>query len=163
MSPCRTILVMARPLAPLSQRAVSLAAIIGIACGWLAHRVWDHTSSSPAPLVSWLQPVSLAVIGGLLLLLAGVTRKQIKERHLLEPQRAVNRLVLGRAGALVGALVTGGYLGYAISWLGYSGDPLASQRIWLSLAAAAAGLLVVLGGLLLERACRIDPPEADRA
>jgi hypothetical protein len=107
--------------------------------------------------------VSLAVIGGVLLLLARITRRQVKERHLLDPQKAVNRLVLGRAGALAGAVVTGGYLGYAISWLNYAGDPLASHRVWLSLAAAAAGLVVVLGGLLLERACRIDPPEGDRA
>lgn len=152
-----------KPLAPLSQRAITLAGIVGVVSGWFAHRVWDHAYASPAPLVSWLQPVSLAVIGGVLLLLAGITHRQLKERHLLDPQKAVNRLVLGRAGALVGALVTGGYLGYAISWLNYSGDPLASHRVWLSLAAAAAGLLVVLGGLLLERACRIDPPEADRA
>lgn len=152
-----------KPLAPLSQRAITLAGIVGVVSGWFAHRVWDHAYASPAPLVSWLQPVSLAVIGGVLLLLAGITHRQLRERHLLDPQKAVNRLVLGRAGALVGALVTGGYLGYAISWLNYSGDPLASHRVWLSLAAAAAGLLVVLGGLLLERACRIDPPEADRA
>lgn len=152
-----------KPLAPLSQRAITLAGIVGVVSGWFAHRLWDHAYASPAPLVSWLQPVSLAVIGGVLLLLAGITHRQLKERHLLDPQKAVNRLVLGRAGALVGALVTGGYLGYAISWLNYSGDPLASHRVWLSLAAAAAGLLVVLGGLLLERACRIDPPEADRA
>ncbi|BBH17788.1 hypothetical protein Back2_20750 [Nocardioides baekrokdamisoli] len=152
-----------QPLAPLSQRAITLAGVVGVACGWLAHRVWDGTNSTSAPLVSWLQPVSLAVIAAILLLLAVITRKQVRERHLLEPQKAVNRLVLGRAGALVGSLVTGGYLGYAISWLGYSGDPLASRRIWLSLAAAAAGLLIVVGGLLLERACRIDPPEADRA
>lgn len=150
-----------RSLTPLSQRAISLAGILGVGLGWMAHRIWERTTASPAPLVSWLQPVSLAVIGGLLLLLARVTRKQLKERHLLEPQRAVNRLVLGRAGALVGSLVAGGYLGYAISWLDYSGDPLAAQRIWLSLAATAAGALIVVGGLLLERACRIDPPEAE--
>lgn len=150
-----------RSLTPLSQRAITLAGVLGVAFGWIAHRLWERTNASPAPLVSWLQPVSLAVIGGLLLLLARVTHKQLKERHLLEPQKAVNRLVLGRAGALVGALVTGAYLGYAISWLGYSGDPLAAQRIWLSLAAAAAGVLVIVGGLLLERACRIDPPEAE--
>ena len=38
-----------------------------------------------------------------------------------EPHRAVNRLVLGRAGALVGALVAGGYAGYAVSWIGSDG------------------------------------------
>lgn len=150
-------------LTPISQRAITLAGIVGVAFGWVAHRIWDHAYGSPAPLVSWLQPVSLSVIGGLLLLLARITRKQVTEGHLLEPQKAVNRLVLGRAGALAGGVVAGGYLGYAISWLGYSGDPLAGQRIWLSLASAAAAVLVVVGGLLLERACRIDPPEPDHA
>lgn len=150
-------------LAPLSQRAISLAGIAGVASGWLLHRIWEHAYASPAPVVTWLQPISLGVIGAILVLLARITRKQIKERQLLEPHKAVNRLVLGRAGALAGALVAGGYLGYAISWLGYAGDPLALERIWLSIASAAAALLVVLGGLLLERACRIDPPEPDRA
>lgn len=150
-------------LAPVSQRAISLAGIAGLAVGWLLHRAWEQAYASPAPLVTWLQPVSLVVIGGLLLLLARITRKQIRERHLLEPHKAVNRLVLGRAGALAGAVVAGGYLGYAISWLGYPGDPLASQRIWLSIASAAAAMVIVVGGLLLERACRIDPPEAGSA
>ena len=72
----------------------------------------------------------------------------------LEPHQAVNRLVLGRASALVGALLAGGYFGYALSWLGAI-DELAAQRAWRSVVAGLMGLLVLLGGLLLERACRV--------
>ena len=52
-------------------------------------------------------------------------------RERLEPHRAVNRLVLARACALVGALVAGGYLGYA--------DQLARRR---RRAGRAAGLAI---------------------
>jgi hypothetical protein len=148
---------------PLSQRAVSLAAIFGVAFGWLLHRVWEWAYDTPAPVITWIQPVGLVLVGALLLMLARITRRQVKEGHRLEPHKAVNRLVLGRASALAGAVAAGGYLGYAISWLGYPGDPLAHQRVWLSIASASAGVLVVVGGLLLERACRIDPPEGDHA
>ena len=73
----------------------------------------------------------------------------------LEPHRAVNRLVLGRAAALVGALVAGGYAGYAVSWIG---DPaeLAGQRILRSAVAVAAGITTMVAALLLERACRVQ-------
>jgi sulfite exporter TauE/SafE len=71
----------------------------------------------------------------------------------------VNRLVLARACAYVGCLVAGAYIGYAISWLG-NGSDLAAQRGIRSAVAGLAGILVVVAGLLLERACRV-PPEDD--
>ena len=78
----------------------------------------------------------------------------------LEPHRAVNRLVLARACALVGALVAGGYVGYAVSWVGVDTE-LADQRVWRSAVAALAGVAIVITSLLLERACRVrsDPDE----
>jgi hypothetical protein len=75
-------------------------------------------------------------------------------RDRLEPHRAVNRLVLGRASALVGALVAGGYAGYAVSWIGSAAE-LADQRMLRSALAAACGVLMVVAGLFLERACRV--------
>ncbi len=75
-------------------------------------------------------------------------------RERLEPRRAVNRLLLARSCAYVGALVAGGYAGYAVSWLGV-GAELADQRAWRSLAAAAAGAAITITAVLLERACRV--------
>jgi hypothetical protein len=66
----------------------------------------------------------------------------------------VNRLLLARSCALVGALVAGGYLGYAVSWVGVD-SALAGQRGWRSVACGVAGVLIVVGALLLERACRV--------
>ena len=50
--------------------------------------------------------------------------------------------------------MAGGYAGYAISWLGVPSE-LASQRAWRSLAAAIAGVAILIAALLLERACRV--------
>jgi hypothetical protein len=77
----------------------------------------------------------------------------VRHERLL-PHQAVNRLVLARACAFVGALVAGGYGGYAVSWLGLEAE-LAGQRAWRSATAALAGLLICATGLLLERACRV--------
>ena len=46
-----------------------------------------------------------------------------------QPHQAVNRLVLAKACALAGALVAGGYLGYALSWVGLTDAELAQQRM----------------------------------
>ena len=53
-----------------------------------------------------------------------------------------------------GALVAGGYLGYAVSWLGEDAE-LATQRAWRSAASALAGVAIVITAVLLERACRV--------
>jgi hypothetical protein len=74
----------------------------------------------------------------------------------------VNRLVLAKSCALAGAMVAGGYLGYALSWVGISEAQLAGQRIARSLLAGLASVLIVIGSLLLERACRVrGDDEAD--
>ena len=66
-----------------------------------------------------------------------------------------------RAAALVGALVAGGYAGYALSWVG---DPaeLAGQRILRSAVAVAAAITTMVGALLLERACRVQKRDRDQ-
>jgi hypothetical protein len=117
-----------------------------------------------APVVTWAQPLILLLIAAILGGTAWITWRQLHvHQERLEPHRAVNRLVLGRACTLVGALLAGGYLGYAVSWLGYAGDPLAHQRVVRSALAAVAGGLVVLGARLLEHACRVreDDDEED--
>ncbi len=73
----------------------------------------------------------------------------------LEPYQAVNRLVLGKAAALAGAVVLGGYAGFAIAHLGIVPTELSGQRLLRGSLAAAGGLLMLVAGLLLERACRV--------
>lgn len=141
-------------LRPTPPAAVTAWAVAGLVGGWLLHPVAERLSGV-APVISWAQPAALLLVAVVVGVTAWHTWRSVHvRRERLEPHRAVNRLVLGRAGALVGALVAGGYLGYALSWLGVSAE-LAGQRIIRSLVAVLAGVLVMVGGLLLERACRV--------
>ena len=109
--------------------------------------------------------VSLASVALLVFAAAGigatayVTRKAVRShRQDLPHHHAVNRLVLGKAAALAGALITGGYAGYALAQLGVSGE-MADARLWRSGVAAIAAGGVTVASLLLEHACRVPPRE----
>ncbi len=151
-------------LRPTPPAAVAVWAVVGLASGWLVHTVADRLGTT-APIVTWLQPLALGLVA---LVLGGAAHATWRSVHVrrerLLPHQAVNRLVLARASAYVGALVGAGYLGYALSWLGVEAD-LAEQRLVRSLVAAVCGLLVVVAAFLLERACRVrrddPPPPAD--
>lgn len=133
--------------------------IAGLVGGWLVHPLADRAGT--APVVSWVQPLALLLVALILGYTAYSTHRLRRQRpDLLAPHQAVNRLVLARACAFVGALVLGGYLGYALSWVGDNAE-LADERIWRSGAASFAGLLIVITALLLERACRVGSDDAD--
>ena len=119
-------------------------------CTPLSERVRDT-----APIVTWAQPLALVLVAAILGATAYATWRTVHvHQERLEPHQAVNRLVLARACALVGALVAGGYLGYALSWVGADAE-LADQRAWRSALAGLAGVAIVVTGVLLERACRV--------
>lgn len=127
-------------------------AFAGLVCGWALHIISDRMGNVP-PLVSWVQPLSLLLLAAILGYVAWATWRTVHVRgERLPPNQAVNRFVLARACVLTAALVGGGYLGYALSWIGANED---NGRFWPSLAGGGAGLLGVAAALLLERACRI--------
>ena len=64
-------------------------------------------------------------------------------------------LVLGKASALGGALVAGGYLGYALSFVGRFDADGPRERVIRSLVAVVGGAALMAAGLLLERACKV--------
>lgn len=147
-------------LRPMSPAALSIWAVIGLVVGWLFHR-WADRGTGVPPQVSWLQPLALLLVAAILVGTAWSTRRTIQQHPgQLSPHQAVNRLVLARACAYVGALAAGFYIGYAVSWVGVDSTDLAGQRAFRSACAGVAGVLIVVGGVLLERACRV-PPEDD--
>lgn len=147
-------------LEPTPPAAVTAWAVAGLVGGWLVHPVSESVRGT-ALLVSWAQPAALLLLAATVGTTAWQTWRTVHvRRDYLEPHRAVNRLVLGRASALVGSLVAGGYAGYAMSWIGSEAE-LAGQRMIRSALAAGCGVLVVVGGLLLERACRVRKPPPD--
>nr|WP_221634401.1 DUF3180 domain-containing protein [Nocardioides luti] len=129
-------------------------AVLGLVGGWLLHPLAERVGGT-APIITWAQVVALFLVAAILGGTAWLTHRALHvHRERLAPHLAVNRLVLGRASALVGALAAGGYLGYAVSWLGVDAE-LASQREWRSLGAAAGGVAITITAVLLERACRV--------
>ena len=141
-------------LRPTSAGVVTGWAVAGLVGGWLLHPVSERLGDT-APVVTWLQPIALLLVAAIVGGVAWSTWRTVQvRREWLEPQQAVNRLLIARSCAVVGALMAGGYLGYAVSWLGVD-SALAAQRGWRSVAGAVAGALVVVAALLLERACRV--------
>jgi hypothetical protein len=144
----------------MSSGGLAIWAAIGLVAGWVFHRVSDRGANVP-PQVPWVQTLALFLVACILGGTAWSTRRTLDHQPgRLSPHQAVNRLVLARACAYVGALAAGVYIGYAVSWLGVSSSVIAGQRAFRSACAGVAGILIVVGGLLLERACRV-PPEDD--
>lgn len=110
-----------------------------------------------APTVGWLPVLALAFVALVVGSVAWSTHRSLhRRRERLQPHHAVNRLVLAKSCALAGALVAGGYFGYALSWLGRTEAELAHQRVTHALFGGLAGVALVVGSLLLERACRVS-------
>jgi hypothetical protein len=143
-----------RRLRTTGPKVLTALALVGLVAGWSVRPV-STALGAPAPRVSWLQVSALYLVAAILLFLARATHRAVQQGHQrLRPHEAVNRLVLAKSCALVGALVAGAYLGYALSWVGIEAE-LAPERIVHSLAAAGGAVLSVVGSLLTERACRV--------
>ncbi|MGN0065612.1 MAG: DUF3180 domain-containing protein [Nocardioides sp.] len=143
----------AHRLRPLPASALSVLGVLGLVGGWVLRRAVERWGDH-APLLTWGQPLALLLAACALGGVAWWTWRRVHvQGEWLEPRLAVNRLVLARASALVGALVTGGYAGLGISWLGDESS-LAGEQLTRAGLATLAGGLVLVAALLLERACR---------
>jgi hypothetical protein len=129
--------------------------LVALVLGW-ALRPASIAWMGHAPRVTWLQVLALALVAGILGAVAWSTYRTLHaRRQAIEPHQAVNRLVLAKACAIAGAAVAGGYLGYALSWVGIDEQELAGERLLRSGLAGLAGVMIVVAALLLERACRV--------
>lgn len=146
---------------PTSARLLVAAALAGLVVGWFGGTLLERTQGA-APTVPWTSVLVLLFAAAALGWTAWGTWRTIhRQRRWLEPHQAVNRLVLAKASSLVGALVAGVYVGYGALFLDDMSAPLPQERVIRSgLVAVAAGLVLVTG-LLLERACRVPKGPED--
>ena len=143
-----------------SAGAITGFALVGLVLGWLLRPLSIRVNGT-APTVGWVPVLALLFVAAVVGFVAWSTYRSLHRRHeRLEPHQAVNRLVLGKACALAGALVAGGYLGYALSWLGLTDAELPRQRLQHALVGGVSGALLVVASLLLERACRVRRDDA---
>ena len=135
--------------------SLAVLAVVGALLGWVLAPLLGALRGV-VPSIPWSSVLALVFIAVLLLGTAWITYSTIHRRlQPLDPQRAVNLLVLAKASALVGALVAGGYLGFGAHYLDSLDIALPQQRVIRSGLAAAGAVLVCVGGLLLERALRV--------
>ena len=145
---------------PTPPLALLVAALFGGLAGWLLVIITNALGGVP-PEVPWTAPVGLVVVTALVGALAYATHQRIQvRRERVEPSRAVALLVLGKASALAGAVIAGGYLAYALMFLARLDAAAPRDRVVRSVIAALVGLGLCAAGLLLERACRV-PRGAD--
>lgn len=144
---------------PTSPGALAVGAVIGLVVGW-ALRPLSLRMGSAEPNVPWPAIAVIWFAGAIVAGAAYLTWRTLQKEHRrLLPHQAVNRLVLGKACALVGSVVAGGYFGYALAHLGVSDSELATTRLWRSALAGLGGLLIMVAALVLEHACRVRDDE----
>ena len=142
-------------------RALVVAALFGGLAGWLVVLTANSFDLIP-PRVPWSAPVGLAVLAALVAALAHSTHQRLQvRRERMEPQRAVAFLVLGKASALAGAAVAGGYLGYALMFLSRMDADTPRDRVIRSAVAVLAAVAVAAAGWRLERACKVPGADDD--
>jgi lysylphosphatidylglycerol synthetase-like protein (DUF2156 family) len=147
------------PVTSTPRRALVVAALFGGLAGWLLAVTTTALAVVP-PGIPWTAPIGLWLVAALVGALAYSTHQQIQvRRQRVEPQRAVALLVLGKASALAGALVAGGYFGFGINFVSRFEAEGPRERVIRSLVAIAAGLALCAVGLLLERACKVPHDE----
>lgn len=146
---------------PTSAAALAFAALVGLLVGGSVGPLFE-AAGRQAPRVPWSGVLILVFLAAVLLALARTTWRTLRRPagagRLIEPQRAVMLLALGRASALGGAALFAGYLAFALGFLG-DDAPLPRERLVRGLLTAGAAALVTAGGLLLERSCRVPGGE----
>jgi hypothetical protein len=152
---------------PTAWRVLLAVAAVGLVGGWFGGTLLEE-SAGAAPTVPWTSVVVMVFAAAVLGATAWSTWRTIhRQRRWIEPHQAVNRLLLAKASALVGALMAGAYAGFGARFLDDLSAPLPQERVLRAGLFVASAVLVVVAALLLERACRVpggpdeEPGEED--
>lgn len=129
--------------------------VVGVALGYAVVAVAVR-ANGVAPRLQWNSVVGLAGIAALVGGLAYSTYRTVhRERRRIDPGRAVNLLMLAKASALAGAVMAGGYIGFALPFLGRLDVVLPRERVIRAGCGALCAVALVVCSMLLERACRV--------
>ena len=139
--------------------------VAGVAAAAVAWLVVDNYYGS-LPRLPWLPPVSIFALAVVEAVMARTTKARIEHRPgtaRVDPLSVARFVVLAKASALAGALISGAYLSVA-GWLVLQrgrGLTAAADDTPAAVAGLVGGLALVVAGLLLERACRVPPRPDD--
>lgn len=142
------------------QTLALVAAVTGIIGFGVFSMLTRNGSLVPRP--SLLAGVLLVAMGGLVLWMARPVRRYLtgQAKGSLDPLRAARVVVLAQAAALTGAAAAGWYLSQ-IAVVATDLSLVANQGRLLPLGAlVVAALALAAAGVVAQRWCRIDPPDA---
>lgn len=137
-----------------------MGALIGALIGWSIGAISGH-DGVPVQ-VAWSGPVTLLAAAAVLGCLAYFLHQRLQVHRIrIDDRQAVAWLALGKAAALLGMLMAGGYLGFAVRFLGDLQTAGPRERVIRSIVAVVGGLAISFAALRLERACLVPPDDSD--
>jgi hypothetical protein len=142
--------------------ATLIVAVLGAAAvGWIV----VARDYSAFPSLTWLPTIILGGLGVLEIFVAVTTKARIDRRPgtmPVDPLVVVRYVVLSKASSIVGALFTG-FFGAIAIWLLAERGRLAAAGNDLPPAVGGfvGALALLIGALMLERACRVPPRPDD--
>ena len=117
-----------------------------------------------APRVGWSAAIALLLSALIVASFAWNTWQSLHKHHeRMTSDHGIKLLSLAKACALVGALVAGGYFGYALGFADSFETPFGKERVIHSGLAGLGALLLMVAGLLLERALQLPGDGEDDA
>ena len=136
-------------------RLAAVAAVAG-ALTWAALRAWAVRGGQEPPLL-WTTVGALVLIAVVVVGAGWPVRQWVRgdRARRIDALRAARTAVLGKASAYAGALLLGWFAGQAGHYAATLEVAARRDRMGTALAAAAASLLVLAAGLLVERWCRV--------
>lgn len=139
---------------PLRPATLVLAGLVGVVLG-LVYATAVEAAQGVPPTLAALGLLSLGFLVLALILAARYMGRVRRGTAPVDPHVAVRILVFGRAGAVVGAVVAGAYLGIGVERVnsGLTSGAGARQLVYAGVG-VLAGLAVTVAGLVVERACR---------
>lgn len=147
-------------LRPTGWQTIGVAVVVGAGLGWLLFSLLDLLDL-PLPQLPLAVVATTAVLAVFTAIQAWAAHRAIQVRHeLLEPQRAVRLVVLGKASLLVGSALAGAYAAIAGFSVSRWDAVLPRERVISSVVSVIVSAGLAAAGAFLERACRI-PPSAD--
>jgi len=143
-------------------RLVLLVGLVATAFAYLVLRIWTEQGGvlPPAPWGALIVLVFMACG----VFFAGLPVRRFlrgQARKSLNPIRAMRTVVLAQASALTGALVTGWYLAQILLLLPDFDIASVRSLVWRLAALTAAGVLMVVAGLVTQAMCRVSKDHDD--
>ena len=145
-----------RPVESTKWGSLVVLLLLGGALGWSGVAVLEAAGMTMVGRAPWSAAGGLGFFAALLLAGAWYMYDRLhRKRRSVDSMTAVRLLALAKASALVGALVAGVYAGFVVRFVPQSEFPDARDRVIRAAVTAFMAILVVVGALLLERACRV--------